>query len=647
MSIKEDGMYRTLVQMFDERVKESPLYTVQHSKNEVGRFVKKTYVQLQTEVRAMALSLYNLDVRRKDNIAIISDNRAEWLVSDLAILSLGARDVPRGRDAMDYELEYILSQSECKIAFVENLELLERVVKLQGKLEALKYIILFDNKEYIGGETDGITILYYRNLLEKGIKGLEDEKNVRLIEKEILLGSEDDVATIIFTSGTTGNPKGVMLTHSNFLYQLENFKYVVPIIKGGHWLSVLPVWHSFERVIQYVVIYYTNSIAYSKPIGKIMLMDMQYINPEYMGSVPRIWETVKAGVFQNVNSKKPIERKLFHFFLTIGKWYSKSSALVKKGKPKYKRCFYILDFLKGIIPYLLLKLPNMLGQKLVFSTIKKKFGKNFIMGFSGGGSMPQDVDEFFKAIGIMLIDGYGMTETAPVISAGGFRHRVNGVMNLLNGTEAKVVDKDGKEVAFGQKGELLVKGPQIMKGYYKNEHLTNVILDKDGYLHTGDLSIMTYKREISIVGRVKDTIVLSGGENIEPLPIEAALRESEYIQTAVVLGQDKKFLTSLIVIDAHQVERYLKNNGIPYINRDNLAEKQEVINLINQEIQKYVNYQKGFKSYEQISRFVLLETPFEVGRELSQKQEIKRDKINLYYKKEIASLYQSNNSKLA
>ena len=632
-------MYRTLVQLFDEKVKEDPLLTVQFAKNESGMFVQKTYIQLQKEVRSLALALYSLGLRRGSHVGLISDNRAQWLASDLAVLSLGCADVPRGRDAMSYELEHILSVTDCQFCFVENAELLNRVLALKPNLPELKYLILFDSKNCNVESTDSLTIYDYKDLVSKGSVLLEKESNKALIESEILLGCEDDVATIIFTSGTTGLPKGVMLTHGNFLYQLENFKYVVPFKKGGRWLSVLPVWHSFERVIQYVVINYTNSIAYSKPIGKIMLMDMQYINPEYMGSVPRIWETVKAGVLQNIKTKKPIVQKLFNFFLTVGRRYRHYEALVKKGKPKYKHCFYVCDYLKGIIPYLLLKLPYKLGQKLVFNQIKEKLGKNFVMGFSGGGSMPSEVDEFFKAIGIVLIDGYGLTESSPVISAGGFDRRVKGAMNLLRGTEAKVIDEEGKEVPFGQKGELIIKGAQIMKGYFKDEAKTKTVIDKDGYLHTGDLATMTYNREIAIVGRVKDTIVLSGGENIEPLPIEAALRECEYIQTAVVVGQDKKYLGALLVIEPHFVERYLKNNGIPYINRDDLCGKQEVVNLINQEIQKYVNYARGFKTFEQISKFVLLDKPFTIGRELSSKQEIKRAEINTLYKDEIATMF--------
>jgi Long-chain acyl-CoA synthetases (AMP-forming) len=632
-------MYRTVVQMFDERVGENPLYTVQHAKNSKGVFVQKTYIQLQAEVRALAAELYALGLRRGDKVGILSDNRAEWLSSDLAVLALGAADVPRGRDAMDYEITHILSVTEAEFCFVENAEMLNRTLALAPSLPALKHLIVFDARNVEERDEGGITISLYATVLQNGTEKMEEDAVQKRIVNEIMLGGEEDVATVIFTSGTTGLPKGVMLTHGNFLFQLENFKYAVPIKEGGRWLSVLPVWHSFERMIQYVVLYYKNSIAYSKPIGKIMLMDMQYINPEYMGSVPRIWETVRSGVLQSLKKKSAFERRMFAFFLHVSKRYQHYRTMVRKGLPKYKSCLYIKDRLLGFIPYLLLKFPAFLGRHLVFSQITSKLGRNFIMGFSGGGSMPPDVDEFFRAVGINLINGYGLTESGPVLTAGSFDRPVVGFMTLIRGTEAKVVDPEGKELPFGEKGELIVKGGQVMKGYYKDSERTRTAIDGKGFLHTGDLAVMTKSRDISIVGRVKDTIVLSGGENIEPIPIEAALRESEFIETAVVVGQDRKFLSALIVMDVHKVEHFLKDHAVPYFNREELTSKNEVINLFTQEIGKCVNYQKGFKAFEQISRFALLEKPFEVGKELSMKQEVKRAEVNKIYAKEIVDLY--------
>ena len=213
-------------------------------------------------------------------------------------------------------------------------------------------------------------------------------------------------------------------------------------------------------------------------------------------------------------------------------------------------------------------------------------------------------------------------------------------MHPFAGTELKVIStEDGHVLKPGEKGELLVRGPQIMKGYYNDPERTNRIIDRDGFLHTGDLAVLDARGEFSIVGRAKDTIVLSGGENIEPVPIEAALQQSEYIETAVVVGQDEKYLGALIVPAEKNVERYLKDNHIPYVSREGLSEMEEVRHLISSEIMNYVSKEKGFKSFEQISRFALLDESFKVGKELSAKQEVKRSEIHKLYKDKIESIY--------
>ena len=630
-------MIRSIVQLFDERVSQSPLSVAQYWKNDNGKFISKTYIQLQEDVRSLALALRDLNVKRGDNVAIVSDNCPEWLVSDLAILSLGATDVPRGRDSLSHELEYIISFSGARVVFSENKIQTEKILSSTDKLLSLEMIVAFDD---IKIEDERVKVIKYSELLKRGKELIASPDKRDKIAHEIMLGAEDDDATIIFTSGTTGTPKGVVLSHRAFLYQVENIHTVAPFEKGQIWLSVLPVWHAFERILQYVAIYETHSIAYSKPIGKIMLYDMQNINPHFIGSVPRIWETIKAGVEHAISMKSKKERIMFSFFLLASKKYKYCLRASKGLFPHYEKRDCIVRRILFVLPCVLLRPVNAIANKVAFKAIKQKLGKSFIGGISGGGSMNPDVSEFFDSIGIELLDGYGLTESGPVVGTSLFFNNIPGFMKKLEGTEIKVVDPlSQKELPAGSKGELLVKGPQLMSKYYKDDERTRLAIDEDGFLHTGDIAKATIDGWFSIFGRIKDTIVLSGGENVEPVFIEQALSNSIYIERAVVVGQDRKNLGALILIDKKNVELYLKNSSIPYISRDGLAQIDEVRTLVSREIMRNVSKEKGFKAFEQISKFIILEKPFEIGKELSLKQEIKRMDINEIYRKEIDSLW--------
>ncbi|MEN6297077.1 MAG: AMP-binding protein, partial [Rectinema sp.] len=259
---------------------------------------------------------------------------------------------------------------------------------------------------------------------------------------------------------------------------------------------------------------------------------------------------------------------------------------------------------------------------------------------SGGGALPPTVDKFFDALGILILEGYGLTETAPVLGVRLKTHPVTGTVGPIHrGTEIRIVDEHGNVLPAGQKGVIQVRGPQVMLGYYKRPDLTTKILSDDGWLDTGDLGMLTIHGEIKIVGRVKDTIVLRGGENIEPVPIEQRLCESTYIQQAVVLGQDQKYLAALIVPQQETLIQWAEENEIPFNDYTSLLDQPEVKELIDSEINAFVSMKNGFKPFERIFRFALLPTPFESGRELSAKQELKRHAINELYKNQIRLLF--------
>ncbi|MFA5468094.1 MAG: AMP-binding protein [Sphaerochaetaceae bacterium] len=634
-------MYKTLPQLLTQITARYGTFDAQLSKDDSGLFRNTSYNQLFKAVSQLAAGLKTLDVKRGDNVGLISDNRQEWLTADMAILALGAADVPRGRDAMPYEIEFILKTTESRVCFAENSEQAYKILELADNLPHLKTLILIDREHYttfldqLSHPT--VEIVNYSDLLKRGDDYLLTDPS--FVEREIAKGESGDTATIIFTSGTTGEPKGVVLSHENFLFQLEVLPQMVDFGKGERWLSVLPVWHSFERILQYVIVSQASTIAYSKPIGKILLFDLQRVNPTWMGSVPRIWEAVKAGIYQNIKGKSVVVRALFHFFVAVGKAHAYCLTLVTNRMTQFKRRFYPLDFLIGIIPLILLAPFKWLGNLLVFNSIKEKFGKNFRAGVSGGGSLPHSVDTFFRAIGVTLLEGYGLTETAPVIGLRDIKHQVASVVNVLPQTEIKILDDAGKEVPPGQKGVIHVRGKQVMSGYYKRPDLSAAVLSKDGWLNTGDIGVWTHRGEYAIKGRAKDTIVLSGGENVEPLPLEAKLRESPFIEQAVVVGQDQKFLGALIALESKQVELYLKENHIPYLTRFDLSQMEEVRALINREVNSLVSAKNGFKGFELIGRFEIITRQFQIGRELSAKQEVMRHKISEMYHKEIEALF--------
>ncbi len=634
-------MAQTIAQMFLEMTAKQPYAVAQLSKDGDGVFKPTSYKELKDAAASFAAGLKAIGVSRGDKVGLIADNRKEWLTADLALLGLGAADVPRGCDATVQEISYILSWSECRFAILENERQLKKILEVRSSMPQLDTLILFDPADeptLQEVKIQGITVYPYPAILETGKKYLTDHPD--FYEAEAAKGARGDLATLIYTSGTTGDPKGVMLSHGNFLHQTDYLPGLIGVNPGEIFLSVLPVWHSFERILQYLILQCGATIAYSKPIGSILLADMQAVQPHWFPSVPRIWESVKDGIYKNIRQSSKIKRVLFGFFIGIGESFAYFRNHLLGRYPRFSPRSRILEIVAVLVPFLLLAPLWALGNILVFKKIKTKLGRNFIAGVSGGGALPGSVDRFFDAIGVLILEGYGLTETAPILGVRLKTHPVIGTVGPIHkGTEIKIVGEKGEILGPGHKGVIHVRGPQVMLGYYKRPDLTARILDKDGWLDTGDLGMLSYDGEIKITGRAKDTIVLRGGENIEPLPIEQRLAESAYIQQAVVLGQDERFLAALIVPKQEGLLARAEENSIPYNDYETLLQLPVVKELIDSEISSLISPKNGFKPFERIFRFVLLPEAFQPGRELSAKQEIKRHAINQLYKKQIRWLF--------
>lgn len=634
----------TMPQMLQEIAKKYPETAAQYSKNQQGDFIPLSYSQVFDLVLSFSAGLLSLGIGRGDKVGLISDNRKEWYHASMGIMAIGACDVPRGCDATEQDLINILAFAECTAAVVENQAQFIKILKHQDQFPLLKMIISFDPIDIhaeelsAAGDVSRFSVYSYDELLVQGRTYREAHPDAA--EQELAKGSSDEIATIIFTSGTTGEPKGVMLTHRNFVVQLDDLKTRVILYPGEKAIVVLPVWHSFERLCEYVILASAAGMVYSKPIGSVLLADIAKTNPALFPSVPRIWESVYTGVFKTMRQTGGVKNLLFTFFVAVGLFHAHHARNVKGLNPHFASYTKCTRPLFSLIPFLLSAPLNALGNALVFKKIRTKLGSGFRQGVSGGGALPPNIDAFFWAIGISVTEGYGLTETAPVVSVRPFGRPVFGTIGKpLSCTEVKIVDTEGKELAAGELGTVMIRGGSVMKGYYKRPDLTAAVIDKDGWFDSGDLGMKTVTGELILRGRKKDTIVLRGGENIEPVPIEMKLQESPFIAQAVVLGQDQRFLGALLVADEAEVKNYA---AVHHLTADSFAEllaKPEIKKLFEQQIALRINHEHGFKIFERINRFELLAKPFEAGVELSAKQDVMRYKIASLYSRQIDALF--------
>lgn len=632
----------TVPKMIKGIVDEFPEIVAQEKKNKKGQIEQVTYKQMYQLGLDFGAALLDLGIKREEPIGLISDNRPEWLQADIGIMGIGAVDVPRGCDATLIDLEKILSITEAKFVIAENAAQINKILSIKDKLPAVSNIITFDSE--VAEETkkacddNKVCIYTYNQLLVSGKKWRIENPGV--VEAEVEKGNGDDLATIIFTSGTTGVPKGVMLTHTNFLAQLDEIPERIFANPGEKAISVLPVWHVFEREVEYVMICMAVTICYSKPVGSILLQDFKDYNPQILPAVPRVFEAIYDGIYKKMRKTGGIVYAMFKFFVGCAKLHKKMYRRLFAKYGCYTSYKLPLWWALLFIPWVLMWPLYWLGDLLVFSKIKSMMGTDFHTGVAGGGAFPEKIDEFFWAIGVEVVEGYGLTETAPIIAVRPMADPIyRTIGSPIRGIEARIVDSEGYILGRCKEGVLQVRGPTVMKGYYKNPEKTAEVMTVDGWLDTGDLAMLTIHDELQIKGRVKDTIVLRGGENLEPVPIETKLTDSRFIKQAVVLGQDQRYLAALILVDEEEMKAYIEENGIQYDTYERLLKTDEIQKLFEGEIAELISSKNGFKMFERISKFALITKPFEVGVELSAKQEVMRFRINELYKKEIDEMF--------
>lgn len=635
-------MEQTVPKLLRKSAMEWPETVAQFARKKDGEFEPVTYRELYQKALDFGAGLLSIGIKRGDLIGLISDNRKEWLQADMGIMAIGATDVPRGCDATLLDLEAIFTITETKYIVTENSAQVKKILSIKEKIPFVKEIIVFDEPTeeiLVEAKNNGITIYSFAEILKFGQTFRIEHKDE--VENELEKGQSSDLACIIFTSGTTGTPKGVMLSHGNFLAQLEELPERIMINPGEKALLVLPVWHVFEREVEYVILIQGGSLCYSKPIGSILLADLKKLNPTLLPAVPRVFEAVYDGILRKMRKTGGIVNALFNFFTKVAILHSRMHRLMFNQNVCLTRYYTVAWWFAFIIPWCLLWPLKLLGNLLVFRKIKAMLGTNFRAGIAGGGAYPPVLDDFFWAIGVKIVEGYGLTETAPVISVRPIAAPVFGnVGSPIRGVKCRIVDPDdGFVLKRGQFGAVQIKGPTVMQGYYKRPDLTAKTMTVDGWLDTGDLGYLSIHDEIVLKGRKKDTIVLLGGENVEPLPIELKLSESRYIRQAVVVGQDKHYLGALILVEEDEVKNFAAENGIQYDTYENLINSESIQKLFEGEVSSLINSKNGFKMFERINKFALITKPFEVGVELSAKQEIMRYRLTEIYKEQINKIF--------
>ncbi|ASB48419.1 AMP-dependent synthetase/ligase [Alkalitalea saponilacus] len=597
-----------------------------------------SYRKLYEQGLDLATGLIELGVNAREHIGLFGDNRYEWMLADYAVQFCGAADVPRGTDVTDSELVYIINHAGIRFAFVETVELQKRVLELRDQLPLLKEIILMDPN---GHTENGVKKLV--DVLNLG-SGLRIEGDRRTEDRMTDIKPED-LFTLIYTSGTTGTPKGVMLTHSNIISQIKTLPGIHNC--NDRVLSILPIWHVFERVIEMYTISFGGCTYYSsvKTLGE----DLRNVEPTFMASAPRVWEKLHERIIKGVKSSHPVRQILFHIAYYLSKQFKASEYYITNRYLKLQHQSRWKHWL--MLPLHILRWVMVLPwygffNVAVLERIRLGAGGALKTTISGGGALPAEIDQFFNNVGIPVLEGYGMTETSPVISVRPSNNLIVGTVGPpLPETQIKIVDPVSGNVMYpsdqfpyggrGIKGEIWIKGPQVMKGYYKEPELTKQTIKK-GWLKTGDLGMITHNNCLKILGRCKATIVLSNGENVEPEPIEMRLQQSQYIDHCMLVGQDKKFISALIVpvlSEFHQI-------GIPVNSgKELIVNHPEVQKIIREEIRRMTS--NGSVRYQQIKDFRLLPDGFQVGEELTNLHKLKRHVIQEKYNHVIEELFAS------
>ncbi len=542
----------------------------------------------------LGVSGNDMTAENADKIAIISNNRPEWLFTDLAVQQIGAILVPVYPTTNPIELEFILKDANAKYIFVSSDDLLHKVRSLEGRVPSIKNIYTFDKIEGADHWTK--------------VTNLADEPTFQQVQQIKPTISTEQLATIIYTSGTTGTPKGVMLSHKNIYsnVQCSRDSFPFPDAPQSKVLSFLPLNHIFEKMVTYIYLFSGISIYYAESLEMIG-DNLREVKPDGFTTVPRLLEKVFEKIMQKGNDLTGVKRKLFYWAVDLAERYDNN----KSG---------------GVIYNMKLSIAN----KLIFSKWREALGGNVSFIISGGAACPVNLLRIFNAAKIPVYEGYGPTENSPVICV----NRRQAKSDMVFGTVGPPIN--GMEVKLAEDGEILVKGPSVMVGYYKRPDLTNEVLI-NGWLHTGDIGIWVSKRFLKITDRKKELFKTSGGKYVAPQPIENKLKESPFVEQVIVVGAEKKFVGALIIPSFPSLREWMRANNIEFTSVEQAITDKKVLSMYRELVE---SFNKFFNHVEQIKKFELLprEWSIETG-EMTPKMSLKRKVIMEKYKDAIERIY--------
>ncbi len=593
-----------------------------------------SYAKLFEDVLLLSRAFRRRGVARGDKVMVLSDNRYAWIVTDLAIMSLGAVSVPRGADTPSQELEFIITHSDATLLVVENAELLEYHHECLKGIKQLKTIFVMSGPSL--HSLFGDTYSYLDLLADRRYSRSDVDKFLELGESI----EENDLLTMIYTSGTTGMPKGVQLTHANVMHNVRVIPDILRLTQQDSWLSILPSWHIFERTAEYVALAAGTTLVYSSV--RTFAADLEQYRPTIVATVPRVWESLYSRVQGAIRKKGAMAMRVFRILVWASTVYRYNRRRLLDRLPRYSETRLGEEMLQKALALARMTLvaPLYLLAWKRLSVVKKRFGGRLRLAISGGGTLATYLEEWIDAVGIRIVNAYGMTECSPAIAGRGISCRVYGTLGQpVPETELRIVSPEGVMLPAGEEGLIEVRGPQVTQGYYKNEEENRRSFTTDGFFRTGDLGRLTLGGELVITGRAKEIIVLASGENIDPTRIENTITMFPFVQDAILVGQDKKGLGALLVPNMEELLGYLgqKFSDLKKEKEELLADR-HVLEHIRKEMNRLLLPKQGFKPYEKLHNIAFLDKEFKLGEELTNTLKKKRHVIEQKYRELINEL---------